>query len=159
MRGLTRRMTGAAAGAALLAGALTPAPAMAGKFGDDIEEILVGAAVLAGVIAVASEVFGDKVRERSRGYGRSDRELAIDECTRTAEREAERFGSNARVRDTDVDRDGREYKVKGEVEVERNSDWNRDRRDYDRARFTCTAQDGRVTAFRFTDGFNYAYRY
>jgi hypothetical protein len=150
----------AAAGVALMASVLAPAPAAAGSFGDDIEEIIIGAAVLAGVIAVAAEVLDKEVSDRDWGFGRgSDRSAAIDECSRTAEREAERYGRYARVRDVDVDRDGREYRVKGEVEVERNSAWERDRREYDRAKFTCTARDGRVIAFRFTDNFDYAYRY
>lgn len=167
MRSFTRKLAGAGTGIALMAGALAPTPAYAYKFGDDIEELIIGAAVVAGVIAVAAEVLGDNVGDRDRdwGYGRNrsrgdERSVAIDECTRTAEREAERYGRHARVRDIrDVDRDGREYRVKGEVEVEREGGWNRDRRDYDRARFTCTARDGRVTAFRFTDNFDYAYRY
>ena len=120
--------------------------------------------MLAGIIAVASGVLKDEVDDwdrdrRGRTSGRGDdRSSAIDDCTRTAEREAERFGRDPRVRDLDVDRDGSAYKVKGEVEVERNGTWDRDRRDYDRARFTCTARDGRVTEFRFTDNFETASR-
>ncbi len=159
MRPFAHRTFGLAVGFALLTGTLIPAPAMAYKFGDDIEEIIVGAAVLAGVIAVATDIFKDTGRTWGYERGRNDdRSIAIDECSRTAEREAERYGRNARVRDVDVDRDGREYKVKGEVEVEPDNGWDRERRDYDRARFTCTARDGRITAFRFTDGFGYAYR-
>ena len=160
MRSFGRRAVAAAVGSALLIGAMAPAPAMAGKFGDDIEEILIGAAVLAGVVAVAAEVLKDEVddwdRNRPRTRGTDDRSAAIDDCTRTAEREAERYGRNPRVRDIDVDRDGTEYKVKGEVEVERDITWDRDRRNYDRAKFTCTARYGRVTSFRFTRGFDYA---
>ena len=163
MRSMMRKTLGVAVGGALLAGSIAPAPAMARGFGDDIEEILIGAAVLAGVVAVMADVLKDEVddwdRDRQRTRGSDERSLAIDDCTRTAEREAERYGRDPRVRDLDVDRDGREYKVKGEVEVERNTGWDGDRREYDRAEFSCTARDGRVTAFRFTRGFDYAQRF
>ena len=163
MRSLMRKTLGVAVGGVLLAGSVAPAPAMARGFGDDFEEILIGAAVLAGVVAVMSDVLKDEVddwdRDRRRTRGYDDREVAIDDCIRTAEREAERYGRDPRARDLDVDRDGREYRVKGEVEVERNATWDGDRRNYDRAEFTCTARDGRVTAFRFTSGFGYAGRY
>ncbi len=162
MRQTLRKTLTVAAGGALLVGAATPAPAAAYAFGDDIEEIIIGAAVLAGVVAVVGRVLKDEVEDidrdrRTRGSStRSDRDLAIDDCTRNAEREAERYGRNPRVRDIDIDRDGDEYRVKGEVEVERTSTWDRDRREYDRARFTCTARFGVVTAFNFTSGFDYA---
>lgn len=163
MRSFVKRTLGVAVGGALLAGSVVPAPAMARGFGDDIEEILIGAAVLAGVVAVMSDVLKDEVddwdRDRQRTRGTDDRSLAIEDCTRTAEREAERYGRDPRVRDVDVDRDGSEYRVKGEVEVERNTTWDGDRREYDRADFTCTARNGRVTAFRFTSNFDYASRY
>jgi hypothetical protein len=163
MRSFRNKTLGVAVGGALVAASLTPAPALARGFGDDIEEILIGAAVLAGVIAVATDVLKDEVddwdRDRRRTRGSDDRSLAVDDCTRTAEREAERYGRYARVRDVDVDRDGSEYRVKGEVEIERESSWDRERRNYDRAKFTCTARYGRVTAFRFTDGFGYASRF
>jgi hypothetical protein len=163
MRSFVKRTVGVAVGGALLAGSVAPAPAMARGFGDDIEEILIGAAVLAGVVAVMADVLKDEVgdwdRDRQRTRGTDDRSLAIDDCTRTAEREAERYGRDPRVRDVDIDRDGSEYRVKGEVEVERSTDWDRDRREYDRAKFTCTARNGRVTAFRFTSSFDYAARY
>jgi hypothetical protein len=162
MRSFVKHTLGVAVGGALLAGSVAPAPAMARGFGDDIEEILIGAAVLAGVVAVMSDVLKDEVddwdRDRQRTRGTDERSLAIEDCTRTAEREAERYGRSPRVRDIDVDRDGSEYRVKGEVEVERNTDWDRDRREYDRAEFTCTARNGRVTAFRFTSNFDYASR-
>lgn len=162
MRSFVKHTLGVAVGGALLAGSVAPAPAMARGFGDDIEEILIGAAVLAGVVAVLSDVLKDEVddwdRDRERTRGTDERSLAIEDCTRTAEREAERYGRSPRVRDVDVDRDGSEYRVKGEVEVERNTTWDRDRREYDRAEFTCTARNGRVTAFRFTSNFDYASR-
>ena len=162
MRAFVKRTLGVAVGGAMLAGAVAPAPAMARGFGDDFEEILIGAAVLAGVVAVMADVLKDEVgdwdRDRQRTRGTDDRSLAIEDCTRTAEREAERYGRAPRVRDIDVDRDGSEYKVKGEVEVERDGSWDRDRREYDRAKFTCTARGGRVTAFRFTSNFDYASR-
>lgn len=162
MNAFGSRTLGVAVGSALLANALTPTSAMARGFGDDIEEILIGAAVLAGVIAVATGVLKDEVddweRDRRRTRGSDDRSAAIDDCTRTAEREAERYGRDPRVRDLDVDRDGTEYRVKGRVEIEREAGWGRDRRNTERAEFTCTARYGRVTAFRFTDGFGYAAR-
>jgi hypothetical protein len=157
-------MLGSLAGGALLVGAAAPAPAAAKGFGDDIEEILIGAAVLAGVVAVAAGVLKDKVedweseRRTSGGALGSDRTRALEDCTQRAEREAERYGRYPRVVEVDVDRDGAEYRVKGEVEVERDTGWDGDPSEYDRAGFTCSARSGQVTAFRFTDGFRYAAR-
>ena len=168
MRPFVRRTLGLTVASAMLAGSIMPTPANAQIFRDrdrgddvDVEDILIGVAVLAGVVAVASEIFKDRDRDWGRDRDRDDdRSAAIDECTRTAEREAERYGRYARVRDiSDVDRDGSEYRVRGVVEVDR--DDGRDIRDpdgYARAKFTCTARYGRVTAFRFTEGFDYAYR-
>lgn len=166
MRHILRQPLALIVGGALVAGVAAPAPAHAARFGDDIEELLVGAAVLAGVVAVIANVLKDEVddwdrdrRTRGDSAGRTDdRSRAVDDCTRNAEREAERFGRDPRVRDIDVDRDGDDYLVKGEVEVARDTGWDGDPREVDRAEFTCTARDGRVTAFRFTDDFDYAAR-
>ena len=166
MRRLLRQGLGAIVGVALLAGAAAPAPAHAARFGDDIEELLVGAAVLAGVVAVIANVLKDEVDDwdrdrRTRGDSvdaTDDRSRAIDQCTRSAEREGERHGRDPHVRDIDVDRDGDEYRVEGEVEVTRDTGWDGDPREYDAAGFTCTVRDGRVTAFRLTGDFDYAAR-
>lgn len=164
MRRSIRQGLAAVVGAALLAGIAAPAPAQAARFGDDIEELLVGAAVLAGVVAVVANVLKDEVddwerdrRTRGDSVGRSDdRARAIDECTRAAEREALRHGRDPRVRDIEADRDGKAYRVTGEVEVARDTGWDGDPREIDRVGFTCTARDGRVTAFRLDGAFDYA---
>ena len=166
MRRLLRQRLGAIVGGALLAGVAAPPPAHAARFGDDIEELLVGAAVLAGVVAVLANVLKDEVDDwerdrRTRGDSidrTDDRSRAVDDCTRTAEREAERHGRDPRVRDIDIEPDGESYRVDGEVEVTRDTGWEGDPREVDRVGFTCTARDGRVTAFRFTSDFDYAAR-
>lgn len=164
MRRFLHRGVASLVGGAMLVGAATPAPANAARFGDDIEELLVGAAVLAGVVAVMANVLKDEVGDwerdrRTRGDSLGDdRTRAIDECSRRAEREAERYGRFPRVRETDVDRDGDEYRINGEIEVARDTGWDGDPSEYDRADFTCSARDGRVTAFRFTSDFAYAAR-
>ena len=163
MRPFLRQGFGLVVGSALLAGVAAPAPAHAARFGDDIEELLVGAAVLAGVVAVIANVLKDEVGDwdrdrRTRGEATDDRSRAIDECSRSAEREAERYGRDPRVRHVDVDRDGDDYRVQGEVEVARDTGWDGDEREYDSAEFSCTARKGRVTAFRLTTAFDYAAR-
>lgn len=165
MRRLLHRGLGAIVAGGLLIGAAAP-PAHAARFGDDIEELLVGAAVLAGVVAVIANVLKEKAEDwdsdrRTRGDGvdrADDRARALDDCTRTAEREAERYGRYPRVVEIVVNREGSAYQVKGEVEVERDTGWDGDPSEYDRAGFSCAAQDGRVTAFRFTENFDYAAR-
>lgn len=163
MRRFLRPGLGMLVSGTLLAGIAAPAPAHAARFGDDIEELLVGAAVLAGVVAVIANVLKDEVGDldrdrRTRGEATDDRSRAIDGCTRSAEREGERYGRDPRVRKIDVERDGNDYRVEGEVEVARDTGWDGDPREYDSAEFTCTARDGRVTAFRLTSGFDYAAR-
>lgn len=164
MRRSIRQSFEAVVGAALLVGVAMPAPAHAARFGDDIEELLVGAAVLAGVVAVVANVLKDEVddwdrdrRTRSDSVDRRDeRSRAIDDCTRAAEREGARHGRDPRVRAVEADRDGKDYRVTGEVEVERDTGWDGDPREVDRVGFTCTARDGRVTAFRLDGNFDYA---
>ncbi|MDO9487626.1 MAG: hypothetical protein Q7J32_04565 [Sphingomonadaceae bacterium] len=150
---------------ALLVAVAAPVPAHAARFGDDLEELLVGAAVLAGVVAVLANVLKDEVDDwerdrRTRGDGvdrpDDDRSRAVDDCTRTAQRQAERHGVDPRVRDIDVEREGDDYVVTGEVEVTRDTGWEGDARETDRVGFTCSARDGRVTTFRFTGNFDYA---
>jgi hypothetical protein len=166
MRRFLQRGLGAVVAGALLVGVAAPTPAHAARFGDDFEELLVGAAVLAGVVAVIANVLKDEVgdwdrdrRTRGDSVDRSDdRARAIDQCSRSAEREALRYGRDPRVRDIDVERDGDDYRVEGEVEVARDTGWDGDPREYDSAGFSCTARDGRVTAFRLTGDFDYAAR-
>ena len=174
MTGIGRLLSTTLVAAALLFGdmgrvSLAPAPAFARdrdecyydrrgvyRCDDDdrlsASDILIGAAVLAGVIAVIASATRDRDDNRydRRSY---DREAAIGVCSDAAIREAQRYGRGyARVRDIDdVDRDGSRYQVRGEVEIDSGRYYGTTR-----ARFRCTAQYGRVTAFRFTDGFDYA---
>lgn len=170
-----RRLPATLVAAALLFGdlgrvSLAPAPAVARdrdecyydrrgiyRCDDDdrlsTSDVLIGAAVLAGVIAViasATRDHGDDDRDDRRSY---EREEAIGVCSDAAIREAQRYGRGyARIRDIDdVDRDGSRYQMRGEVEIDSGRYYGTTR-----ARFRCTAQYGRVTAFRFTDGFDYA---
>lgn len=162
MRSRVRKGIAMLVGGSLLAGAA--APVHAARFGDDIEEILLGAAVLAGAVAVIANVLKDEVEDWDRDRRTTgsevgnDRSRSLEDCTQRAEREAERYGRYPRVVRVDVDRKGSEYQVKGEVEVERDTGWDGDPSEYDRAGFTCSARGGQVTAFRFTSNFQYAAR-
>lgn len=69
---------------------------------------------------------------------------AIDACAREAETLGSRYGADARVLlIDDVMREGRETRVTGKIDS-----GNVDERD-DFSRFTCFADGGQVTAFRF----------
>jgi hypothetical protein len=96
-----------------------------------------------------------------RGYGERE---AIGQCIRAAQQEARRYG-NARVTQvTDIDEYGRGFQIRGTV-VSENRDWGRRgydgydrygygndryRNDYDRGRFTCTVNYGRVQDVRIS---------
>ncbi len=69
---------------------------------------------------------------------------AVQSCAREAEDLGSRYGADARVSlIEDVAREGRDYRVTGTID---SSDAG-DRQSF--SRFTCFAEDGRVTGFRF----------
>lgn len=141
--------------------------------GIDAGDIIAGALIIGGIAAVASAVGKDRDRYDYRDrryrdrYSRYDNpRRAVERCVRAAERDARRYGYRyadvTEIRDVDRKRYG--FRVKGRMVVEegrygwRNSRYDRrdrydrydryDRRyrdrDYDRGRFTCYVDRGRV---------------
>lgn len=126
----------------------------------DAGDIIAGAIIIGGIAAIASGISKaerDKDDwDRDGRFGYEDRTDAVDVCARAAEDEARRDAPRAYVRTIDsVSNSGARYRVKGTVEVERPRGWDRDKAGTytDRVRFSCTARNGSVVAFRFEDGY------
>ncbi len=177
MRRLTKTILATAAAATLATGMAAPASArdFGGRYygghhhGSGFGNFLAGALVVGTVAAIASSA-----ARKDRGYDRSypppppgygynesfgDDDNGLTACAATAEREAQRYTrDNARVVDIRaVDNSGRNTRFTGRVEVADDGYSGGGR--HDSARFTCTAEYGRVTGFIFDDGFGYASRY
>ena len=173
-RVLTKTMLGLTAAATLLVAA---APAEArGRYrphyrhhNSSLGDFVAGALIVGGIAAVASAAarnnrdrpYYDRPIDSGYGYegGYSERDdNGLNACAATAEREAQRYTrDNARVADIRaVDNSGRNTRFQGRVEVA-DDGYGSGRRES--ARFTCTAEYGRVTGFIFEDGFGYASRY
>lgn len=183
MKTITKALVGTvAAGAMALSSA---APALAQDRwrdrddGIDAGEVIAGALIIGGLAAVLGGLGNDDDRYDYRrqgydgryynngryGYNQGNPQQAIEQCVRTAEREAQRRGYRADVTDIrDVDRNNRGFIVKGRIAVnERGGSWrpgmpnhgrgwggdyrgwNSSMRDYDSGSFTCRTQYGRVT--------------
>lgn len=176
MRRLTKTILATAAAATLVTGMAAPAAARGhgGRHygghhhGSGFGNFLAGALVVGTVAAIASSASRkDRGYDRSypppppRGYGYNegyvDDDNGLNACAATAEREAQRYTrDNARVVEIRaVDNSGRNTRFTGRIEVA-DDGYSSDRRDS--ARFTCTAEYGRVTGFIFDDGFGYAAR-
>lgn len=127
----------------------------------DAGDVLLGAILLGGIVAVASAASKD--RGRNGDWGRDDPDAeraAVEQCADAAEQEARDRSRNARVTDiTDVERRGVSYRVRGIIDYRPGNDDSDDRRwdDYrDNSRFTCTVRYGRILDLRIDD--NYAWR-
>lgn len=127
----------------------------------DAGDVLLGAILLGGIVAVASAASKD--RGGNDRWDREDRDgerAAVEQCADAAEREAQRRSRDARVTDiTDVQRSGESYRVRGVIDYRSGDDDSDDRRwdDYrDNSRFTCTVRYGRIQDLRIDD--NYAWR-
>ena len=162
-----------AAGAMALASA-TPAVAQDRHRdrGIDAGDIIAGALIIGGIAAVASAAGKDRdgYRYRDRnyrgynGYARGNPRGAVERCVRAAENRAKRYGYRfadvTQIRDVDDTRYG--WKVKGRLVVDgargyRGARYNdryryddrrygyNDRRGYDRGKFTCYVDRGRVS--------------
>ncbi len=140
-------------------------PAMAqderrSRGGPSAGEVIAGIAVIGGIAALAGAFDGDRGRNdwrgsdwhdsnwrgpggwQGHGFGRSDRGL-VQQCARTAEISARRFGGwrFAHVTEIrDVDRTRRGFVVRGVLEVQGRAGFGG--RDFDRGRFSCLV-DGR----------------
>lgn len=154
--------------------------------GIDGGDILLGVGIIAGIAVLASAAARDKDRrERTDGWpprsddypnrypndrlgSRSDdgRDEAVNLCSAQAEREGEKYSSRVRINQIeDVRREGDgRFAVTGLVDIDRGGYGSRERRDdswrnADRTRFTCTADKGRIVAFRFGSSAELSHRY
>lgn len=181
MKTLSKALVGTAAAAAVAVSSATPAVARDHRGGIDGGDIVAGALVIGGIAAIAAAASnnndrysydgrgwnGDRYNNRydnRYGYGGNPRS-AIEQCVRTAERNASRY-SYGRADVTDV-RDVRQtrwgYEVKGRIAVNSNGrdwrrgdsnygrGWNNDYRGwdnslrgYDSGNFKCRVERGRV---------------
>lgn len=131
--------------------------------GIDVGDVIVGAIIIGGIAAIASEinksrenngtVYGDRDRNRNG----SDENAAVKACSNAAEERAYESGRSGRVADiTSVDRAGRGYRVRGIIEYYADKGWeNRSRnQDYgqDEARFSCSFSYGQVDDIWIDDG-------
>lgn len=171
--------------ATAVAGAMTlgmAAPAQAqyrdrGNDGIGVGEIIAGAVVLGGLAAILSSgrdrdrygrtsgygydggYYGDRRGDYRNDYGYNNSRAAVEQCVRTAEREAQRYtGARAEVYEIrDIDRERSGYEVKGRIAVQdRNyrGGWGDYRRNYrnsgwDEGTFTCDIRNGRVRDLDF----------
>jgi hypothetical protein len=169
MKMLTKTLLGTAAAAAALASVSAPAQARDRYDRDDgisAGEVIAGAVVLGGLAAVIAAADDDRPR-----YDRSDRydygragygyrgggsRAAVNKCVAGVERWANRYSRSDVTQIRDIDRTRYGYRVKGNVVVQDGwRGWDRgnhyrgdDRhgygRGYDKGRFTCYVERGRV---------------
>ncbi|MBL0925163.1 MAG: hypothetical protein IBJ12_11950 [Sphingomonadaceae bacterium] len=170
MKTLTKSLLGAGAAAAALVSVSAPAQARdrydRDRDGISAGEVIAGAVVLGGLAAVIAASDDDRDYrygyDRSRydydraGYGYNYRHggsrAAVNQCVNSVERWAGRYSRSDVTQIRDIERTRYGYRVKGNVIVRddwrgRNSAYDRyDRYDrgYDRGRFTCYVERGRV---------------
>jgi len=174
MNKITKAFAGTVAASALAAS--TTSPAIAGDRYDDrginAGEVIAGALIIGGIAAVLSNRnnrddryydrrdgrYGYDDRYNRRGnYRRTSSRQAVNRCIKRAERRANRMFGNARVTEVrDIDRTRYGYKVRGRIEVSdgyRGRGYNRGYRrgygGYDRGKFTCYFERGRVADIRY----------
>lgn len=182
MKTISRALVGTIAAGAMAMASAAPASAQDRNRhrdrGDGISagEVIAGAVILGGIAAVIASSGNNRDRYDDRDYryddrdyrgGRDDRHgyddgyggynarVAVDECVRAAERQAQRHsGANAEVYEVfDIERSRRGFEVSGRIAVRndyRGRGWGGDyRRGYrnngwDEGRFTCEWRHGRV---------------
>ena len=196
MKTMTKALTGTLAAAAMAVSSASPAAAQdrgdyrRGGDGVSAGEVIAGALVIGGIAAVAASAgnrnggyangynrdyrygragYVDNRRyddRYDRGYNNGNPRQAIEQCVRTAERDASRH-SYGRADVTDI-RSVREtrwgYEVRGRIAVNSNGrdwrrgdgdygrgwggdyrGWNNGLRGYDSGSFTCKVERGRIT--------------
>lgn len=166
MKPITKALVGTVAAGAIAAAVASPAHAQyrdRDRDDDGISagEVIAGAVILGGLAAVIASADNDRDRDYRyrdrhdrRGYNRYNSRAAVDQCVRTAEREAQRYtGSRAEVYEIrDIDRERNGYEVKGRIAVQDRryrGGWGEYRRNYrnsgwDEGRYTCRVRNGRV---------------
>lgn len=196
MKTLSKVLVGTVAAGAMAISSATPAFAEhRDRDGISAGDVIAGALIIGGIAAVASSVGNDRGYDRGydrdyrydragygdydrghgygndRGYHRGHARRAIEQCVRTAEREASRY-SYGRADVTDV-RDIREtrwgYEVRGRIAVNsmgrdwRRGDrhygsgwggdyrgWDNRHRGYDSGSFKCKFERGRIVDLDFS---------
>lgn len=181
---LAKGLVTTVAAGAMAVSAASPAIARDGHHGNGVSagEVIAGALVIGGIAAIAASA-GNNDRDYrydragyddyrgydrdhdGRGWQRGNPRAAVEQCVRSAERDARRYG-HGRADVTDV-RDVREtrwgYEVRGRIAVNTmgrdwrrgdgeygrgwNGDyrgWNNSMRGYDSGAFTCRVERGRV---------------
>ena len=149
MKNYTKALVGTVAAGAMALSSASPAMAQSRERHDrdniSTGEIIAGALILGGIVAVASAGSGDRDYDRDYrydragygdrddygrdgrdGYGGNPRQ-AVEQCVRAAEREASRRYGRADVTDVrDIDRKRWGYEVKGRIAVNTGGrDWRR----------------------------------
>ena len=184
-KSLAKGAIATAAAGAMTLGMATPAQAQYRDRDNDgigVGEIIAGAVVLGGLAAILGSNrdrnryggtygygydgdyrqgnyrYGDN--NYRQGYGYNNSRAAVEQCVRTAEREAQRYtGARAEVYEIrDIDRERNGYEVKGRIAVQdRNyrggwGDYRRNTRNsgWDEGNFTCDIRNGRVRDLDFS---------
>jgi hypothetical protein len=165
MKNMTKSWRGAGAAAVALVSVVVPAHAQdrydRHRDGISAGEIIAGAVVLGGLAAILSS--GNNGRDDNRaGYSSAYRggggRNAVNQCVANVERWASGYNRSDVTQIRDVQRTRSGYRVKGNIVVQDggrgynaydNDRYNRhDRnaygRGYDKGRFTCTVEQGRV---------------
>lgn len=176
MSKLTKKMIGAGAAAAALVSMSAPAQARDAHYKKDkvsAGEVIAGVAILGGIAAVLASN-GKKDRYDDRYYDRNDRRYdgyghnrnrkyskraAINKCIRNVERRSSRYNRSKVTDVAQVKRTRYGYKVKGKLVVRdrynnrgrdsRHIGYNGYDRGYDKGRFTCYVENGRVVDVRY----------
>ena len=161
MRTVSKALLGTVAAGAMAV--TSAAPAMArDRYGRDdgisTGEVIAGAVILGGIVAIASSI--GKNRDRHRGDRRYDARYrdnyyrsrgnpraAVEQCVRAAEGNANRYGYRADVTNISRVNDTRYgWQVRGNITVDAGRGYGRYNRrgGYDTGRFTCDISRGRV---------------
>lgn len=165
MKAITSKaLFGTIAAGAMAVSVASPAQAQS-RDGIDGDDIVAGALIIGGLVALAAVIGGDDDDryDRRNGYDNRDydrrnrAERVVQRCVAVAQNEARRAGfRNARVTEIrDVDRKRNGFEVKGRIVVEQNRWGGRyDRRgyhraNYDQGRFTCKIRGGQVVDLDF----------
>ncbi|MFN3619512.1 hypothetical protein [Sphingorhabdus sp.] len=173
MKFMTKSLLGAGAAAAALVSVAAPAQARdrydRHRDGISAGEIIAGAVVLGGLAAVLSAGNNDRYYDGDRNsYRGGNSRFAVNQCINNVERWANGYSRSEVTQIRDIQRTRYGYRVKGNVVVQDggrayNDGYGRDRyyqgnrydrdsrynwnpygRGYDKGRFTCTVERGRV---------------
>ena len=172
MKYMTKSLLGAGAAAAVLVSAVAPAQAQdrydRHRDGISAGEIIAGAVVLGGLAAVLSAGNNDRCNDggnydynrarNSNAYRSGNSRDAINQCVNNVERRANGYSRSEVTQIRDIQRTRYGYRVNGNVVVQdagrgynaygndryNRSDSNAYGRGYNKGRFSCTVEQGRV---------------